>query len=461
MDEFPKAYNPKETEEKIYKLWEESGFFNPDNLPLRQAQGKPYTIIMPPVNANAPLHVGHALFLTIEDILIRYHRMRGRKTLWLPGTDHAGFETQVVFEKKLEKEGTSRFKMTRDEFYKACWDFVQKNKHISEEGIKKLGSSCDWSRNTFTLDPKIVEIVYETFDQMHKDGLVYRGNRIANWCPKHQTALSDLEVKDEERVEKFYYLKYGPFVISTSRPETKFGDKYVVMHPDDRRYENYKDVQIIEIADWINGPITAIVIKDLMIDMEFGTGVMTITPAHDTADYEIAKRHKLDIEQVIDLRGKLLPIAGEFAGQKITEARENIIKKLQSKGLVDHIDEKYKHTVKTCYKCGTVIEPQIMRQWYVKMNGLRDMAVKAVENGEVKIIPERFEKVFLHWMANIRDWPISRQIWWGIPIPEKYYSSDDPTRGQETFDTWFSSGQWPYAALLAQNNGQKDFEKYF
>ncbi len=453
MEELLKAYNPQETEPRIYKLWEESGAFNPDNLPERHKES--YTIIMPPVNANAPLHVGHALFLTIEDILIRYHRMRGRKTLWLPGTDHAGFETQVVFEKKLEKEGTSRFKMTRDEFYKACWDFVQENKHISEEGIKKLGSSCDWSRNTFTLDPKIVEIVYETFEKMHKDGLVYRGNRIANWCPKHQTALSDLEVKDEERTEKYYYLNYGPFVISTSRPETKFGDKYVVMHPDDKRYAQYADGQQLEL-EWINGPIVATIIKDSAVDMAFGTGVMTITPWHDAADFEIAERHGLEKEQVIDLRGKLLPIAGEFASMKIAEAREKIIEKLQSKGLVDHIDEGYKHAVRMCYKCGTLIEPQIMRQWYVKMDGLRDMAVKAVTKGEVKIIPERFEKVFLHWMANIRDWPISRQIWWGIPIPKKYYEEGEE---QETFDTWFSSGQWPYATLLA--HGQKDFDTYF
>lgn len=453
MEELAKAYNPNDTESRIYQLWMESGFFNPDNLPARHQE--PYTIIMPPPNANAPLHVGHALGMTIEDILIRYHRMRGRKTLWLPGTDHAGFETQVVFEKKLEKEDRSRFKMTREEFYQETWDFVQKNKHVSEEGIKRLGASCDWSRNTFTLDPKVVEIVYETFEKMHTDGLVYRGERIANWCPKHQTGLSDLEVKDDERVEPFYYFKYGPFVIGTSRPETKFGDKYVVMHPDDKRYAAYHDGQKLEL-EWINGPITATVIKDAAVDMAFGSGVMTITPWHDAVDFEIAQRHNLDREQVIDLRGKLLPIAGEFAGKKITEARALIVEKLKAKGLLDHIDENYKHNVRVCYKCSTLIEPQVMPQWYVKMDGLRDMAVKAITSGEVKIIPDRFEKVFLHWMANIRDWPISRKIWWGIPIPAKYYAEGEE---QETFDTWFSSGQWPYATLLA--HGQKDFETYF
>ena len=481
MKELPKAYNPKEVEEDIYKRWEESGFFNPDNL-----KGEPYTIIMPPPNANAPLHLGHALGMTIEDILIRFHRMRGRKTLWLPGTDHAGFETQVVFEKKLDKEDRSRFQMTREEFYKEIWEFVQGNKHVSEEGIKRLGASCDWSRNTFTLNPGIIKIVYETFEQMHKDGLVYRAGRICNWCPKHQTALSDLETKYEERIEPFYYLKYGPFIIGTSRPETKFGDKYVVMHPDDKRYQKYKHGDKLQ-AEWINGPVTATVIKDDAVDMEFGTGVMTITPAHDPIDFEIAQRHKLDIEQIIDKRGKLLPIAAEFAGMKILEARPKIIEKLQSKGLVEKTDEKYKHNVQLCYKCGSLIEPQIVPQWYIKMTeklpdgrpSLRDMALAALDKKEVEIVTQRFEKIFQHWMENLRDWPISRQIWWGIPIPVKYCQGCQEVivdiKGKikkcpkcklekletdpDTFDTWFSSGQWPYAALLA--NSEKDLKTFF
>ena len=314
MAELPKAYDHTKVESKIYQQWLDSGFFNPDNL-----KGEPYTIIMPPPNANAPLHVGHALGMTVEDILIRYQRMQGKKTLWLPGTDHAGFETQVVYEKKLEKQGTSRFKLSREEFYKGAWDFVQENKHISEAGIKRLGASCDWSRNTFTLDPEIIKIVYQTFKQMHEDGLVYRAGRICNWCPKHQTGLSDLETKYEERIEPFYYFKYGPFTIGTSRPETKFGDKYVVMHPEDERYKEYKQGQQIE-AEWINGKVTGTIIKDNAVDMEFGTGVMTITPAHDLVDFEIAQRHKLNYEPIIDKRGKLLDIAGpDFKGLKILE----------------------------------------------------------------------------------------------------------------------------------------------
>ena len=326
---FDQPYSAKDTESRIYQKWLDSGYFNPDKLPQADTR-EPYTIIMPPPNANAPLHVGHALGITVEDILIRYNRMRGRKTLWLPGTDHAGFETQVVFEKKLEKEGSSRFKMTRDEFYNACWDFVQNNKHLSEAGIKRLGASCDWSRNIFTLDPEIIKVVYETFKQMHNDGLIYRAGRICNWCPKHQTGLPDLETKYEERQEPFYYFKYGPFTIGTSRPETKFGDKYVVMHPKDKRYTKYLHGQKIDL-EWINGPVKATVIKDEAVDMEFGTGVMTITPAHDPTDFEIAQRHNLDIEQVIDKRGKLLSIAGEFSGIKILDARIKIVEKLKDK----------------------------------------------------------------------------------------------------------------------------------
>ncbi|MEK7618095.1 MAG: valine--tRNA ligase [Patescibacteria group bacterium] len=489
MSDLPKSYDHTKVESDIYKKWMDSGYFTPENLPNAKTR-EPYTIIMPPPNANAPLHVGHALGMTIEDILIRFERMRGKKTLWLPGTDHAGFETQVVFEKKLEKQGTSRFKMTREEFYKGAWDFVQENKHISEEGIKRLGASCDWTRNTFTLDPEVVKIVYQTFKQMHEDGLVYRSGRICNWCPKHQTGLADLETKYEERVEPFYYLKYGPFTIGTSRPETKYGDKYVVLHPDDKRYEKYKPGETFE-AEWINGPVKATIIKDKAVDMEFGSGVMTITPAHDPVDFEIAQRHKLNYEQIIDKRGKLLDIAGEFAGQKILDARLKIVEKLGKIGLLEKTDEKYKHNVQLCYKCGNLIEPQIVPQWYIKMTeklkdgrpSLRDIALKALNKKEVQIVTEKFEKIFRNWMENIRDWPISRQIWWGIPIPVKYCSDcqeviidiDDKTQScpkcassrlekdPDTFDTWFSSGQWPYATLMANQakKDRQDLETYF
>lgn len=488
MIELEKNYDASHVEADIYTSWMKSGYFNPDNLPDANSK-EAYTIIMPPVNANGLLHVGHALFVTIQDTLIRHQRMSGKKTLWLPGTDHAGFETQVVFEKVLEKQGTSRFQMTREEFYEQCMEFVKANKHLSEEGLKKLGASCDWDRNIFTLDPEIVKVVYETFKQMHEDGLAYRAGRICNWCSKHQTGLSDLETKYEEKTDSFYYLKYGPFIIGTARPETKFGDKYVVVHPEDDRYSQYTHGQTIDI-EWINGPITATVIKDESVDREFGTGAMTITPWHDATDFEIAKRHNLDMEQIIDQRGKLKNIAGEFAGQKIAEARPKIIEKLKEKGLVEKIEENYKHNVQVCYKCSTVIEPQVVTQWFVSMtkptkNGksFKDFVVDALDSGEVKIVTEKFEGVLRHWLENVRDWPISRQIWWGIPIPVKYCEdcgevivdienkittctkchSEKLTIDPDTFDTWFSSGQWPFATMIANDakNGSKDMNTYF
>jgi valyl-tRNA synthetase len=473
--ELPSAYEPKEHEEKIYQLWEESGFFNPDNLP--KSHKKPFSIIMPPANANGNLHAGHALVITIEDIMARYKRMRGFKTLWLPGLDHAGFETQVVYEKKLEKEGRSRFGMPREELYKEILDFTLENKKNIESQIKKIGASADWSREQFTLDANLVTKVQQTFQKMFDDGLVYRGKRIINWCVKHQTSLSDLETESEERVEKLYYLKYGPFVIATSRPETKFGDKHVVMHPNDKRYAEYADGQKIEL-EWINGPITATVIKDEAIDMEFGTGVMTITPWHDQVDFEIAERHGLEKEQVIDLQGKLLPIAGEFAGMKIKEAREKIIEKLQSKGLVEKIDEAYKHIVKTCYKCNTIIEPQIQSQWFVKMKPLAKKAADAVKAKKIVFIPDNYRKIFLYWMENTIDWNISRQIVWGIPIPAKIcqqcgqgvadvenkitecpHCGGHVVQDTDTFDTWFSSGQWPLLTLGFPDG--KDFKTFY
>ena len=414
-------YDHEKTEPEIYKRWEESGYFNPDNLPppARKASGpggQPFTIIMPPPNANGHLHAGHALFVTLEDIMTRYKRMRGYRTLWLPGADHAGFETQVVYEHKLEKEGRSRFQMSHEELYREIMEFTLENKKHMEQELRSLGASCDWSREKFTLDSDIVLKVQKMFAKMHKEGLIYRGNRIVSWCPKHQTSFSDLEIEDVERTDPFYYLKYGPFTIATARPETKFGDKYVVMHPDDKRYAEYKDGLKIEL-EWINGPITATVVKDTAVDMEFGTGAMTITPWHDAADFDIAERHNLDKEQIIDFQGKLLPIAGEFAGMSIKDARPKIVDRLREKGLLARVDEKYTHTVRVCYKCSTAIEPQIKEQWFVKTKPLAEKAISAIKEGKIKFIPDHYEKICLHWLENIIDWNISRQIAWGIRIP--------------------------------------------
>jgi len=482
-------YDAKKVEDRIYKLWEDSGFFSPgksagtrmnaDSTRIRadkKRKRKTFTIIMPPTNANGSLHAGHALVMTIEDIMTRYKRMKGFKALWLPGLDHAGFETQVVYEKKLEKEGKSRFKMDPAQLYQEILQFTLENKKNIEGQIKKMGASCDWSREKFTLDQDVVKIVYETFEKLYNDGLVYRGKKIINWCVKHQTSLSDLETLDAEKVDKLYYLKYGPFVIATARPETKFGDKYVVMHPKDPRYANYKEGQKLSL-EWINGPIEATVIKEEAIDMEFGTGAMTITPWHDAVDFGIAEKHHLDKEQVIDFQGKLLPIAGEFAGMKITEARAKIVEKLQTKGLVEKIEENYKHVVRVCYKCESLIEPQIKEQWFLKMESLAKPVIKAITSGKVKFIPEHYKKISLHWLKNIMDWPLSRQIVWGIPIPAKkceacktdiidikdIVKSCEKCGGilqkdTDTFDTWFSSGQWPFATLQSgQKNDFKDF----
>ena len=472
---FLSPYKPQETEERIYKIWEESGFFNPDKN--TDPNAKPFTLIMPPTNANGSLHAGHGLVMTIEDIMIRYKRMQGFKTLWLPGLDHAGFETQVVYEKQLEKEGRTRFEIEPKQLYKEILDFTLNNSRNIKSQIRKMGASCDWSREKFTLDPDIIQTVYQTFKKLYDDDLVYRGSRIVSWCTKHQTSFSDLEIKDEERTDSFYYLKYGPFTIATSRPETKFGDKYVVMHPDDKRYADYKDGQKINL-EWINGPVEATIIKDSAVDMEFGTGVMTITPWHDTADFEIAERHHLDKEQIIDEQGKLLPIAGEFAGQHIKKARPLILEKLQKKGLVEKIDENYKHVVRTCYKCGTIIEPQIKSQWFVKMKPLAEKALEKIENDEIVYIPDHYKKITTHWLQNIMDWNISRQIVWGIPIPAKIctqcshgmvdlenkISKCDKCGGgvaqdNDTFDTWFSSEQWPFATLGFPDH--EDFKTFY
>jgi len=477
---FLKPYNPAEHENKIYKMWEESGFFNPDvcvKKGITAPNAETFSIVMPPPNANASLHAGHALFVTIEDIMIRYARMQGKRTLWFPGSDHAGFETQAVYEKHLQKEGRSRFDMTNEELRAEIWDFVQTNKSIMENQVRSLGASCDWTRELFTLDDRVIKIVYDTFAQLERDELLYRGARTVNWCPKHQTSFSNLEVEHEDRVEPFYYFQYGPFVIGTARPETKFGDKYVVMHPNDARYAKYKHGQQIEL-EWINGPIIATVIKDEAGDPEMGTGVMTITPWHSNIDFAIAKRHNLDYEQIIDWRGKLLPIAGEFAGQDIREARSKIVEKLKEKGLLVRIDEKYEHAVPCCYKCNREIEPQIKEQWFVNMKPLAIKALEALDAHHFNFITERDERVFRHWLENIEDWPIARQIAWGIPIPAKLCikcehgmvdinnsitsctkCGGDVVQDPDTFDTWFSSGQWPLATTNYPDSD--DFKTYY
>ena len=476
------------TIEQIYNLWEKSGYFNPDKLPSYHK--KPFTIIMPPPNANGTLHFGHALFVALQDTMIRFHRLIGRKTLWLPGADHAGFETQIVFDKKLEKEGRNRFKIPREKLWQEMLEFTHKNQEIMESQLRQLGASCDWSRKKFTLGKDIIQKTQESFVNFYKEGLIYRGSRTINWCPKHQTALSDLEVKHIEKKSLLYYIKYGPLIIATVRPETRFGDTALAVHPKDKRYKKYIG-QAIEV-DTLIGKTKLKVIADLAVQPEFGTGVVKITPAHDSNDFETGQRHQLEIKQVIDRFGRLNELAGSYQGLKTEEARQKVVEDLQKAGLISRIDENYTNQLAVCYKCNTPIEPLVMPQWFMKMPELAKPAIQAIKQKKIKFIPSRFEKTCLHWLNNIRDWNISRQIIWGIRIPawfcqkcdcvevslkppklcpncqsEKLYQDPD------VLDTWFSSGQWPFLALgfnkssdsskskIKNQKSKTDFEKFY
>ena len=459
-ESFLKPYNSKESEPRILELWEKSGFANPD-VCIEKGVTKPdaesYSIVLPPPNVTGTLHMGHAAMLAIQDILIRYHRMRGFKTLWLPGTDHAAIATQSVVEKDLLKsEKKTRHDLGREEFLKRVEAFAKTSHDTILSQVRAMGASVDWSREAYTLDEARNLAVRIAFKKMYDAGLIYRGNRIVNWDPRMQTTVSDDEIEYVEQKDSFYYFKYGPFVIGTVRPETKFGDKYVVMHPDDKRYKEYKHGEKLEL-EWINGPITATIIKDEAADMELGSGVMTITPAHSSIDFEIAQRHGLDIEQIIDMNGKLLPIAGEFAGQHIKKVRSLVVEKLRQKGLIAKVEENYVHNVATNSRGGEIIEPQIKLQWFVAVNKefviphseipgilsgsqttLKTLMRKAVESGATKIVPDRFEKVYYNWIDNLRDWCISRQIWYGHRIPVWYcLGCKQPAIDAEIKSRWF------------------------
>ncbi|MDR3519281.1 MAG: valine--tRNA ligase [Candidatus Pacebacteria bacterium] len=476
-----KPYDAKATENRIYKLWEESEFFNPDvciEKGVTKADAESFSIVLPPPNVTGNLHTGHALMLVIQDIMIRYARMQGKKTLWVPGTDHAAIATQSKVEKLLEKEGIRKNDIGREEFLKRVEKFAQDSHDTIVNQAKKMGASLDWSREAFTLDEKRNLAVRTAFTQMYKDELIYRGNRMVNWDPKGQTVISDDEIIYEERKGKFYTFKYGPFEIGTARPETKFGDKYVVMHPDDKRYASWKHGDKIKL-EWINGPIEATIIKDPMIDMGFGTGVMTITPWHSHEDFALAEKYKLDKEQIIDKFGKLLPIAAEFVGMKITDAREKIVEKLKEKELLVSVDENYVNRIATAERSGGIIEPQIMLQWFIDVNkkiptrenkSLKDLMLEPVRDEKIKIIPNHFEKVYFNWIENLHDWCISRQIWYGHRIPVWYkdkeiYSGIEAPKGagwtqdEDTLDTWFSSGLWTFSTL-GWPEKTKDLETY-
>ncbi|MFA4975089.1 MAG: valine--tRNA ligase [Candidatus Paceibacterota bacterium] len=470
MDErLLKPYDPKEIEDKIYKLWEESGFFNPDiciEKGIIKKDAPKFSIVLPPPNATGVLHLGHVLEDSMQDTMIRYHRMRGEKTLWLPGTDHAAIATDSKITKILEKEGLKKKDIGREKFLERVNTFVADSRKTIVSQLRKVGASLDWSREAFTFDEKRNLAVRTVFKKMYDDGLIYRGHRIVNWDPKGQTVISDDELVYEEKKSKFYTFKYGPFEIGTARPETKFGDKYVVMHPKDERYSKWKHGDKLTV-EWINGPIEATIIKDEIIDMEFGTGVMTITPWHSHEDFVLAEKYKLDKEQIIDKYSKLLPIAGEFAGMKILDAREKIVEKLKTKGLLVSIDENYINRIATAERTGGIIEPQIMLQWFIDVNKkissrgnktLKELMLEPVRDNKINILPDHFEKVYFNWIENLRDWCISRQIWYGHRIPvwyknkEVYCGIETPEgegwiQDEDTLDTWFSSGLWTFSTL--------------
>ena len=493
MKELEKAYEPKKYEGDIYQKWEKSGFFNPDiciEKGIAKSDADPFCIVLPPPNVTVTLHIGHAVMLAIEDVMIRYHRMKGDRTLWVPGTDHAAIATQEKVERILwNEEKKTRHDLGREVFLNKVEQFAQDSHDRIVNQAKRMGTSLDWSREYYSLDDTRNLAVRTAFKKMYDEGLIYRGDRIVNWDPKMQSNVSDIEVVRKEEKSPFYYFQYGPFVIGTSRPETKFGDKYVVMHPDDSRYAQYKHGDTFE-CEWINGKITATIIKDDAVDPEFGSGVMTITPWHDATDFFMAERHGLDKEQVIDLDGNLLPLAGEFSGMNIFEARPKIVDKLKAKGLLARVDEEYLHSLATNSRGGGLIEPQIMKQWWVDVKKeftLEHSHIDGIDDGEtvtlqkilqyvvrskqIEILPQHFEKNYFNWVDNLLDWCLSRQIWYGHRVPawyrgEELYVGIEAPEGEgweqdpDTLDTWFSAGMFSFSPLGWPDENAKDVQTY-
>lgn len=426
-----KRYDHTKVEKRIYKFWEDGGYFTP-----KIARGKkPFVITLPPPNVTGELHLGHGMY-TVEDILVRYHRMMSEPTLWLPGFDHASIAVSSLIDRQLAKEGKTRHEVGREEFLGRAEKFANNSKKYIKMQLKSLGFSLDWTREAYTLDKARSRAVKGAFLKLQKEGLIYRGERLINWCPNCQTALSDLENEYEEEKGKLYYMKYGPFVLATTRPETKFGDTAVAVHPDDKRYQKWVGRQFTYQS--LIGPRKMKVVADKAVDPEFGTGVTKVTPGHDATDFEIGQRHNLETIRVINKEGKLTEAAGRFAGLSVRQARKKVARELKKKGDLVKV-EMITHSVGHCQRCGAVTEPQISEQWFIRIKPLAEPAIKVIKEGKIKIIPKRFTKVYLNWMENIRDWCISRQIWWGHPLP---------IRGEEDIlDTWFSSGLWPFSVF--------------
>ena len=469
-----KQYVPNDYEPNIYAIWETSGALEPTGV------GKPYSIIMPPPNANGNLHIGHALDMNLKDILIRYHRMKGDDAVFIPGADHAGFETWVVYERELTKQGKSRFDFSRDQLYSQVWNFVQEKRGNMELQLRALGVSASWKHLTFTLDDKVINTVYDTFKKMWDDNLVYRGERIVNYCTKHQTSFADIEVEHKNEKGKLWKIAYptldkiGEIIIATTRPETMLGDVAVAVHPDDERYKKLVGTRILLPIVDKEIPIIA----DEYVDMSYGTGAVKITPAHDPNDFEIAKRHDLPLESIISPEGKMINVPAQFLGLTPIEARARVLEALEALEL-RRGETEIEHAVGHCYKCGSVIEPMIKEQWFIKTQSLAQSAIDALKKEEITFYPASKRKELIAYLEQLKDWNISRQIPWGIPIPA-FVNENDPKdwifdtrtneqsivvngttyiREEDTFDTWFSSGQWPYIVTDYLTGG--DLANYF
>ena len=469
-----KQYIPNDYEPNIYALWETSGALEPTGV------GKPYSIIMPPPNANGNLHIGHALDMNLKDILIRYHRMKGDDAVFIPGADHAGFETWVVYERELTKQGKSRFDFSRDQLYSQVWNFVQEKRGNMELQLRALGVSASWKHLTFTLDDKVINTVYDTFKKMWDDNLVYRGERIVNYCTEHQTSFADIEVEHKNEKGKLWKIAYptldkiGEIIIATTRPETMLGDVAVAVHPDDERYKKLVGTRILLPIVDKEIPIIA----DEYVDMSYGTGAVKITPAHDPNDFEIAKRHDLPLESIISPEGKMINVPAQFLGLTPVEARARVLEALEALEL-RRGETEIEHAVGHCYRCGSVIEPMIKEQWFIKTQSLAQPAIDALKKEEITFYPASKRKELIAYLEQLKDWNISRQIPWGIPIPA-FVNENDPKdwifdtrtneqsivvngttyiREEDTFDTWFSSGQWPYIVTDYLTDG--DLANYF
>ncbi len=476
MKELPKIYQPQEVENEIYARWEKSGFFNPDNLDA----GESYCNILPPPNANGELHIGHASGYTVMDIFGRFNRMNGKKTLLLPGKDHAGIQTQVVFEKKIKADtGKTRQEIGREEFYKKTYEFCLDRANYMRNQEKKIGISADWSREKFTLDPDVLKNALETFVKMHGDGLIYKGKRIINWCPRCATALSDVEVLHKDTPGKLYFIKYplensaAFLTVATTRPETMLGDTAIAVNPKDQRFEKLVGKKVILPLQNTLIPIIA----DRRIDLTFGTGAVKITPAHDPLDWEIGRDHSLPEIQIINEQALITELGGKYAGLSTLEARQDILADLEKLGLLEKVED-LAHSVSICERCKTTIEPLTSEQWFINVQTLKQKAIEAIEKGELEIFPTNFKRILVDWFGNMRDWCISRQIWWGPQFPvwycascgqEKYTVSlekpascphcggKDLTQDENTFDTWFTSGQWVHTTLQARGDDFKTF----